>query len=1176
MKPLLICLLALICMPLYAQIPTDSLLAKADYYYEEEEQYKPALELYEKAWAQARRQRQFPQAASALEGISYVIGDSISNHKALERLETELPRMFRRDETPDTVWYKILLTRAYFYYQTDNYSQALADLEEAISIYEGLNWKADNAAYAYRIAAYIYMRYIDYDKAISSLKKALKLDPNREVSLRSSLADCYIYLEDYDEAWKQCQMALKSPKLQDDARRRALLHNTMSSIMEVRGDLAGAEQYVKQALQFYTGNEEPEEAAKCYLQLGNLAEKRSQYAQAETYLEKAIASVKTANPAKNRETAKILCQVGDYYAGRNSLPLALEYYQQAIIQVFPGFNSLDIKDNPPLDQTPLESWAMTAPARKAEALLSLYKKNSKLADLRNAAHCFDLAIAGHHHLIETYGSDEARLYLSDYNFNKYENAIETQFLLWQQTRDKSCLARIFELMEESKSAVLRDAVSRRRALILADIPEKVRTNEASLRLEMAQLTESRLQTAMLENAGDHKLIDSLDERLGDLRRDYDRLLAKHSDIWRNFYQTKAQTTLSDVQSFLSGDDLFLEYCWGERQVYLLAVQKNGVRLYRFPNEPQIREGITRFISYFASSDRINADPRAYFRAALACFNLVFPEDLRTDFPWLANGKPGRQLPKLYLAPDGILNTVPFEALLTKAYQGDTYADAPYLLKNARVLYGWSADLLWAGNAGKRSGSWIQFSPGFAGRERGLAPLPFSLDETGRSGFKKLLNHNATADKFNDLAADAYLLHLSTHAESGGEAAEPQIAFFDKSLSLSQLYAMDLGANLAVLSACETHIGAIARGEGAMSLARGFAYAGVQSIIASLWPVNERSTALIFAQFYQHISQKKSKATALREAKLDYLQMNELPNARRSPFYWAGFVYIGRDGDLTPPATMLNRFLMALALCAPAITGFWYWRRRARAVTLMLLLIGTGVTAFGAEDTALSRAAEAYRSANYEEAIRLYESQLKLMPDNADLHYNLGNAYFKAGRIGGAVLHYEKAALLAPSDQAIQHNLQIARNKVTDNVAPLTPFFLSRWWNGLGALLSPDVWSVLGLCLLWASATGWIVFWWAAASRRRRIGMWIGIVGLLSAILPFALAASRAAKLKHSGYAVVMSEGARLHSAPEAQQTLEPLNEGYKVELLDAIGDWRKVQLPNGDEGWVEARVLTEI
>lgn len=1176
MNPLLICLLALLCLPLYAQIPTDSLLAKADYYYEEKEQYQPALELYEKAWAQARRQRELPEAANALIGISFVLSDSISSKAAIDRLETELPHMFKPGESPDTVWFKILLARGFLYRDMENYTLALADFEEAINIYERLDWKKGNVAYAYRMAGQIYMRRLNYPKAIAYLEKVLELDTTKQVSCHSLLAETYALKKEYDKAWEHCQAGLKALSPQVKPRDRAMLYNAMATVLVELDQLSKAEKYTKQALQIFIENEEPDEVAKDYMRLGDVSALRNEHTQAEKYYTQAISTVRTAYTSKNRETAKVLSHVGDYYAGRNNLTKALDHHQQAIIQVFPGFNSSDIKENPSVDRPPLESWAMTAPYRKAEAMLSLYKKNNNLDDLLNAAHCFDLAIAGHHNLIETYDSDEARLYLSDYNFNKYENAIETQFLLWQQTRDKSCHARIFELMEESKSAVLREAVYRRRALILADIPEKVRRKEAALRFEIAQLKEQRQQAALLENNADNKLIDSLDERLSDLRRDYDRLLAKHSDIWRNFYQTRPQTTLSNVQSYLAGHDLFLEYCWGEDQVYLMAVQKNAVRLYSFPNEPQIREGITRFIDFFASSDRINADPRAYYRAALACFNLVFPEELRADFPWLANGKSDGQLPKLYLAPDGILNMVPFEALLTKTYQGDTYADAPYLLNNACVLYGWSADLLWAEHTGKRSGPWLQFSPGFAGREHGLAPLPYSLDETGRSGFEKLLNHNATADKFNDLAADAYLLHLSTHAEAGGEAAEPQIAFFDKPLSLSQLYAMDLGANLAVLSACETHIGAIARGEGAMSLARGFAYAGVQSIIASLWPVNERSTALIFAQFYQHISQKKSKATALREAKLDYLRMNELPNARRSPFYWAGFVYIGRDGDLTPPATMLNRFLVALTICALAITGFWYWRRRSRALTLMLLLLGMSGAAFGAEDTALSRAAEAYRRANYGEAIQLYESQLKKNPGYADLHYNLGNAYFKAGRIGGAVLHYEKAALLAPYDKTIQHNLQVARNRVTDNVAPLTPFFLSRWWNGLGALLSPDAWSALGLCLLWASAAGWIFFLWAAAPRRRRIGMWIGIVALLLAISPFALAASRAAKLKHSGYAVVMREGAQLHSAPEAQQTLEPLHEGYKVELLDAIGNWCKVQLPNGDEGWAEAGVLAEI
>ncbi len=681
MKPLLICLLALLCLPLYAQIPTDSLLAKADRYYDNK-RYGPALEWYEKAWAQARKQQKFPEAASALEGICYVLSDSISSKAAIDRLEAELPRMFKPGETPDTVWFNILLARGFLYRDMENYTLALADFEEAIAIDESLDWNGINTAYAYRMAAQIYMRRLNYPKTIAYLEKVLELDSAKHVSSHSLLAETYAFKEEYDIAWEHCQAGLKALTPQVRLRDRAMLFNAMATVLIELEQLSNAEKYTKQALQIFIEYEEPDEVAKGYMRLGDLAALRNQHTQAEKYYSQAISTARTAYTSKNRETAKVLSHVGDYYAGRNNLTRALDHHQQAIIQVFPGFNSLDIKENPSVDRPPLESWAMTAPYRKAVAMLSLYKKNNNLADLRNAAHCFDLAIGGYHNLIETYESDDARLYLSDYNFNKYENAIETQFLLWQQTRDKSCLARIFEMMEERKSTVLRDAVYRRRALILADIPEKARRKEAALRFEIAQLKEQRQQTALLENNDDNRLVDSLDERLGDLRRDYDRLLAKHSDIWRNFYQTRPQTTLSNVQSFLAGDDLFLEYCWGERQVYLLAVQKNAVRLYRFPNTPQIREGITRFIEFFASSDRINADPRAYFRAALACFNLVFPEDLRADFPWLTNGQAEGQFPKLIIVPDGILNTVPFEALLTNSYQGNTYAAAPYLLKNA--------------------------------------------------------------------------------------------------------------------------------------------------------------------------------------------------------------------------------------------------------------------------------------------------------------------------------------------------------------------------------------------------------------------------------------------------------------------------------------------------------------
>ncbi len=102
--------------------------------------------------------------------------------------------------------------------------------------------------------------------------------------------------------------------------------------------------------------------------------------------------------------------------------------------------------------------------------------------------------------------------------------------------------------------------------------------------------------------------------------------------------------------------------------------------------------------------------------------------------------------------------------------------------------------------------------------------------------------------------------------------------------------MQLKANLAVLSACNTGSGKLSRGEGIMSLARGFMYAGCPSVITSLWSVDDKSTAVIMKHFYEGLSKGLSKDDALRASKLSYLKNAD--EIKSNPFYWAGFVLIG--------------------------------------------------------------------------------------------------------------------------------------------------------------------------------------------------------------------------------------------------------------------------------------------
>ena len=115
------------------------------------------------------------------------------------------------------------------------------------------------------------------------------------------------------------------------------------------------------------------------------------------------------------------------------------------------------------------------------------------------------------------------------------------------------------------------------------------------------------------------------------------------------------------------------------------------------------------------------------------------------------------------------------------------------------------------------------------------------------------------------------------------------------MKLHELYTLKNQADLAVLSACKTAQGEIAVGEGIMSLARGFFYSGANSVIPSLWNVNDKSTSTIMTSFYKNLKNGKTKSEALREAKLDYITTHTLSEA--SPYYWSSFILIGDSGSL---------------------------------------------------------------------------------------------------------------------------------------------------------------------------------------------------------------------------------------------------------------------------------------
>ena len=174
-----------------------------------------------------------------------------------------------------------------------------------------------------------------------------------------------------------------------------------------------------------------------------------------------------------------------------------------------------------------------------------------------------------------------------------------------------------------------------------------------------------------------------------------------------------------------------------------------------------------------------------------------------------------------------------------------------------------------------------------------------------------------------------IVHFAGHAISN--SIDPEKAYLALSsaidipsnrINLSNLRDIQIQNEMIVLSACETGVGQVIEGEGSLSIARGFLYAGAKSVISTLWSVNDESTSMIISEFYKELLMGKRKDEALRQAKLNYL--DQVDPEYQHPYYWAGFIAMG---DMSPLFFPHRKWYYAgsiiLGLC---LLGMVYWKK----------------------------------------------------------------------------------------------------------------------------------------------------------------------------------------------------------------------------------------------------------
>jgi tetratricopeptide (TPR) repeat protein len=252
------------------------------------------------------------------------------------------------------------------------------------------------------------------------------------------------------------------------------------------------------------------------------------------------------------------------------------------------------------------------------------------------------------------------------------------------------------------------------------------------------------------------------------------------------------------------------------------------------------------------------------------------------------------------------------------------------------------------------------------------------------------------------------------------------------------------------------------------------------------------------------------------------------------------------------------------------------RRSWRAALLLLL---SACMAF-ADEAAIrfEEANQAYRSGNFAAAAHAYEQILAQGYESAELHYNLGNSYYKQNRIPAAILQYERALKLAPDDEDILHNLSLANLRITDRIEPLPELFLVTWWKQFVTFLPADGWAWMGLISLWAAlASAALLLSALRPWLLRRIAALVALAGITLFLASLAGMLGRARLDAGSSYAILQSPSVHVRSAPDERSTgLFVLHEGVKLQLLDSVSGWTRIKLADGKTVWVPTSAFESI
>lgn len=809
------------------------------------------------------------------------------------------------------------------YQEKSDFGLAIEFYEKALSIKEKKSQVANiSIGGTFENLGVIYNIIGDFDKALLYYNKALKSKIINKGESHFSLGNTYnnigltyYKIKDFKNALifyeKAMKIREKSIGIKNSLLAEIML-NKGTLLMDI-GEFKNAIMIFEGALSILNGSLKENTLISSYL-LNNIGKsyfELNDFENALLYFKKSLNIRKTILSEDNPKLVNSFINLGDLYVAMNDISKAKFYFEE-------GFKCL----------------------KCVEKINCDFSKVPDIIKLKHLYSSYEGYLQKRSFISVNY-KDSLQLYykslirLNDYISSKSLNKGSVNFFLNEFIPDFEKVIHFFHLnnnnvftfslSEKSKNKFLYERLQNLSNSQSYRIPYELKIKEDSLSCELLFYEKKKYIESYEKEISNDSLLYVYNNKILEINEDLGKLIGlfktQYPDYYKFRYSQKLITVKGVQDSLLENNQTLVEYFVGDSSIFTFVISKDTFSVTQTPKDfplnqyvENLRKGIYQ---PYQKDNSISLDSlkELYTKSAYQLYEkLILP---------VKEFLPNRG--ELIIIPDGVLGYIPFDALLTQSVGKATKArDYPYLMKDYQTSIAYSATLLQEMRNKRHrkspSKSFLGVAPLFKGeidtslytsrfidfsnpRNR-LTPLSENISEVQSIqkivGGDLLIDTAATESAFLDRADNYKVLHFSTHGKANDKLGDYSfLAFYELKDSLEnewlynrELYDLELNADMVVLSACETGIGELQRGEGIISLARGFSYAGAKSIITSLWAVDDEESSVLMRSFYEYLNDGYTKDAALRQAKLDYIQNSSRPQ----PYFWATFIPIG---DMQP-------------------------------------------------------------------------------------------------------------------------------------------------------------------------------------------------------------------------------------------------------------------------------------